>query len=471
MPELLREQETLTAASESVWIPTTQSETSIITSIRRTRAITLSKQLSISCPLYNRLLSAILDFIVPGDTQLVMSQSTGDMQDILDHFWYEGPAALSKNARDLIHTLLTEGEILLKKRVNDGDGKVTLTNISADYITEVTRGEGLNAISQITIDDPLTDSDDPETLNVIRRNPVTGKLEGDIFYFRIFPSGYSHGVRGLPLLIHSLDEIAAHAELIYTRITRIGDMSSYYWDVTMEGATQDQIDEFLQSPRSTPPESGETFAHNERVSWEMISPGFERRLANLTSEIESHTTLLTGATGLTAEFIGQAPARDITTESLFASIAHLTAIREVAFNLLSMLIQYQLESAVRYNGAITKVPKFRLMAKEIGSRSLQRAAQAFARYADGLQKSVQQGLMTEEEAANVLKLLLTQLGLVTDLDMEDVSPARYISRDTKSKPKTTPSDPDESNSESPDSEDSEQEESKADWHIGGYKLY
>jgi len=432
MPQLIREDTSLTASSESVWIPTSQSESNIVTSLRRTRAISLSRQLSVSSPLYNRLLSAMLDFIIPGDTQLVLGETKKEetkdnIKNILDHFWYEGPSALMANARDLIFTLLIDGELLIKKRVNEADGKVTLTNISADNIEEIQRGEGFNAVSSITITDPTTESDEPETLKVIRRNPV-GKLEGDIFYFRIFPAGYDHGLRGLPLLIHCLDELAAHSELIYTRITRLKDLSSFYWDVTMEGATQDQIDEFLQSPRATPPESGETFAHNERVSWELVSPGTERRLSTLHMEIGSYTQILIGAVGLTQEFVGQAPARDITTESLFASIAHLTAIRELIFGMLGMMIQFQMESALKYHGGIDEIPQFNIMAKEIGSRSLQRAAQAFARYADGLQKSVKEGLLDRAEAQNVLRLLLTQLGLVTDFNMEDVTPTRYIDK-------------------------------------------
>jgi len=431
MPELVREQTKLQEQSQSQWISTSQSESGIVTSLRRSRAINLSRQLSISSPLGNRILSAILDFVIPSETELIVEDTQQEaVTDLLNHFWYEGPSALSLNARDLIFTLFVDGEILIKRRVNDVDGRVTLTNISADSIEEVHVGEGFNAVTALTINDPTTDSEDPVNLKVIRKN-AAGFLEGDIFYFRVFPAGYAHGVRGLPLLTHILDELAVHSEMIYTRIQRISDLSSFYWDVTMEGATQDQIDEFLQSPRAVPPESGETFAHNERVNWELVSPPGERRLSALMGEMDFYTQLITGSTGLTPEFIGRAPARDITTESLFASIAHLTAIREVIFNMLILMLQYQFEMGVKHNGAINEIPRFRIMATEIGSRSLQRAAQAFARYADGLQKAVNEGLMTPDEASNVLKLLLTQLGLVTDLEMEDVAPARYFKRNSE----------------------------------------
>lgn len=431
MPELRADQETLTAQSESIWIPTSESESNIVTSLRRMRAINLSRQLSVSSPLYNRLISAILDFVVPGDIQLVVdhieNEENEGVMDLLDHFWYEGPSAISQNARDLMFTLLVDGELLIKPRINEADGRITLTNISADNIEELERGEGFNAVSNIVVRDPTIESDEPKKMKVIRRTPG-GFLEGDIFYLRIFPAGYDHGLRGLPLLIHTLDELAAHTELIYTRITRISDLSSFYWDVTMEGATQDQIDEFLQSPRAVPPESGETFAHNERVNWALVSPGMERRLSTLTTEIDSYTQLIAGSVGLTPEFIGRAPARDITTESLFASITHLTAIREQIFLILTLMIQYQMECGVKYHGGIDHILPFQLMAKEIGSRDLQRAAQAFSRYADGLQKAVKDGLLSPEEASNVLRLLLTQLGLITQLDMEDVSVAKYVDR-------------------------------------------
>lgn len=426
MPKLTNHQLREAYVSNSIWTPVSESQNEIVTSTRRNRAIKLSRQLAASSPMYNRLLSAMLDFVIPGDTQLVVDEAPEDTKMILDHFWYKGPSSLSENARDMIFTYFVEGELILKPRINDVDGKVTLTNIDPDNIEEVAQGEGLQRVNKIRLADPTSGKDKPSEVDIISRSP-TGPLRGDIFYFRLFPGGYSHGLRGLPLLTHSLDEIASFSELIYTRLTRLGEIASYYWDVTMEGATQDQVDEFLQSPRSVPPEAGETFAHNERVLWNLVSGEFE----SIDRELEMFSHLLAGGVGLSPEFIGRSPQRDITTESLFSSIAHLTAIREHVFTIMSMMTQYQLEQAVKHNGAIKRVPQFRIMAKEIGSRSLQRSAQAFARYADGLQKAVQQGLISDAEAANVLKLLLTQLGLVTELDMSKVSPSKYIDKSTQ----------------------------------------
>lgn len=428
--EILLEERT----SDPVWQPMGSDTGAIINAVQRDTSVTASRQLAISSPLYNRVLSATLDMVVPPDTRLIVKykddKEKQSWKPTIEWFWEDGPSALSIHARNLVRTLFVDGEILIRQRINSGDGRVTLTDEVPDKLASLTRGEGFRLIKQVTLaKDAITG--DEETFQVIRRDVATNKLlsgNDAIFYFRLFPAGWTAGGdRGLPLFVYQLDEVSSASELVYGRLSKLRHLAAFYWDVTMTGATDPQIDKFLRSQKAQPPEAGQVFVHNEQITWTIVSP----KVTDISREIITFINLLAGTAGLTPEFLGHAPGRDITTESLFAAIAHLSALREEVFKLLHMLVRYQMEQAVAKNGSLSTVPEYQLVAKEIGTRSLQRAAQSFIRYADGLAKAVGEGLLTKEEAASVIRLLLVQLGLLAGTAEETME----ISSDFASKGK------------------------------------
>lgn len=390
------------------WIQHGDTASTIITETRRMVAVQLSRQLASSSPLYSRIVGATLDVLIPPGTQLQLPPDAAQgYKDTAKWFWETGPSAILPSARSLIKTLVIDGELVLRPRVNTADGRVTLSLIGVDTIDELQIGaEGFMPIAGIKF------LEDDHPYKVISNDATGKKLDGELFYFRMFPTGYTTTFRGAPLLIADLDEIAALTEFIYKRISRLNLITSNHWDVTLQGATQDAIDEFLESQHAIPPEAAEIKAHNEAISWDSKTLQ-DRRGSDVSKETRTYIDFLVGACGLTPEFLGYTQGRDITTESLFAAITHLDALREDVFNILSLMIRFQLEQARERDGSLagTDVPSFKIIAKQIGTRSLQRAAQAFVRYADGLTKAVKEQLIDREQAASVLKLLLVQLGL------------------------------------------------------------
>jgi len=421
MPFLRESSEERVRASESAWVPLGDDKEKTITSTRRDWAIRLSRELAVSSPLYSRLVSSVTDHVFPPGTQLVVPDMEDTLKPAVDWFWSESPTNIINNSENMIETLVIDGELVLRPRVNEGDGRVTLTNLDPDNISSVVTGEGLNSIIKLGFRDDNSDED--VEYDVIRNRAGTGRLEGDVFYFRLSPAGYTCGLRGLPLYIALLDEVASGTEFTYSRLTRLADMATFYWDVTIEGATQDKVDEFLSSERAVPPESGEMFAHNERVAWNLVTADIE----DMADEMSFYVNFLMGAAGLSPEFMGHAPSRDISTESLFAAISHLQMLRAKVFHVFDVMLRYQLEQAFVHDGAVTSIPTHKLMAQEIGTRGMERASRAFARYADGLSKAVGEDLIVKSEASKVLKLLLSQLGFTSEDEMpEPFSSKRFV---------------------------------------------
>ncbi len=405
---------------------------SYLSSARRSNAVLLSRQLMASSGLYQRLVWAIVDEIVPPTIQLAYSgENMMSLRNQLDWIWKTGPSPLLIHARSLVSTFFVEGELLLTPRINSGDGRVTVTNVSPDKISALTKGEGISTVTSILLDGmkpAMTSSPPPDPASkqggmpnvdslasgqdrpftVIRPDP-NGTLTGDIFYFRLFPAGLTLGLRGSPLLMSLLDDAASATELMYGRITRLSRAATHYWDVQLTGAPQETIDDFLSTNRATPPESGEVFAHNEQATWKYVKGEVE----TLSPELLFVINYLAGVAGLAPEFIGHTASRDITTEALFSAISHLQALQSDVLAFLESIITFSAQRAAALSNIIlTPDDKIHIVAREVGSRLVQRQAQAFSNFISGIEKSINLKLMTPEQGQATVQLLLTRSGLL-----------------------------------------------------------
>jgi hypothetical protein len=180
--------------------------------------------------------------------------------------------------------------------------------------------------------------------------------------------------------------------------------------VLLTGASQDTVDEFLSTNRATPPESGEVFAHNEQAVWKYVKGEVE----NLSPELLFVINYLAGASGLAPEFIGHTASRDVTTEALFSAITHLQALQADVVACLELILRFAAEQAAKAAN-INLDPKTDLIhitVREVGSRLVQRQAQAFLNFLSGLEKAMKSDLISKEQAAATTTLLLTRCGLV-----------------------------------------------------------
>jgi len=300
-----------------------------------------------------------------------------------------------------------DGELILQPIVNQADGRLALDLLDPERIIEVTPAPGLYNVHSITYDDG--EATKPKQLRVIQRAMLNiSDLSGDIFYFRLFPVGYTAGtVRGIPLLTPCLDLISAFTEFAYKRVSILTKLATFYWEVVLEGASQEKIDLFLDSPQSAPPDGGQVFAHNERVTWKLVVP----ELRDISSESGFWFETISGVTGLTPEFLGKTSSRNLTSESLYTSLLHLSALQSEFFFVFRTITQYALEVACRRAVGHPKVPRFEIISTTPGSRSLQRAASSINTLANALSRAVEANLISEKEAQEALRSLLLTFGL------------------------------------------------------------
>lgn len=388
----------LQPSSSRQWVPY-PSTSSSIGEARRPSAIRLSRELSVGSPLYHRLISSMLDLLVPAGLSIDIPDLPSSLEPPVDWFLHTGPSALFPSLRTLFTSYFVDGELVLLARVNSADGRVTLSWIDPVDIMEIEASD-FTPVS-------LTVSGFDAPLKVIRFDPARLRLVGDVFFFALHPAGYHTGLRGMPLLSPMLDEVAAFSELFYRRVNKLSALATYYWDVTLRGASEGQVRDFLNSPWSIPPDSGQVFAHNEQVSWSFVSP----QVPSMHEEGKFMMGVLAGAAGLTPEFLGHELARDLSTEAIFTALLHLKNLQSfVVEPTLRALVSFQLQTAADRLG-VRRVPSFSIGIPEFAARSVQRMSSALDRFINAFRTAVDSGLMTQEEARSMVSALLSSLAL------------------------------------------------------------
>ena len=91
---------------------------------------------------------------------------------------------------------------------------------------------------------------------------------GDCFYFRV--NDLSSATRGRSDLLAQCDWLDAYDQFLFGELDRAGFMRAFVWDVTLTGATPDEVKERARS--ITAPRPNSVRVHNDGETWEAKAP-------------------------------------------------------------------------------------------------------------------------------------------------------------------------------------------------------
>lgn len=94
-------------------------------------------------------------------------------------------------------------------------------------------------------------------------------IDGEAFYFNI--NALSNGSRGRSDLLAQADWLDAYDQFLFGEIDRTAFLRAFVWDVTLTGATQEQVK--TRAREITAPSPGSTRVHNDAEKWDAVSPG------------------------------------------------------------------------------------------------------------------------------------------------------------------------------------------------------
>jgi len=131
---------------------------------------------------------------------------------------------------------------------------------------------------------PLTQA--KKTLKVLRNNMITPDIyEGRSDYCLYFRSNNLPSYRGRSFIEPLIDVIYNFDNYIQDLIVQNQLMGSVLWDVTMVGASKDEVDRRRDELIRQPPPPGSFIVHNENETWTLVEKKYHGEAQRIDSEI------------------------------------------------------------------------------------------------------------------------------------------------------------------------------------------
>jgi hypothetical protein len=240
-----------------------------------------------SNPVAKWIIETTVDFIL-GEGVKVLSE-VEDIQEAIDTFWYDPVNRLDRNIDRWGRELSLYGELCLPAAVNEFDGHVRLGYIDPLAIEEVVTDPDNALITTGVRIKSTVAGHRGELYKVIRqeisrassyyglmmpalameRDNVTGEpYKGSCFLFRI--NNVTSARRGRSDLLPTIDWLDGYDAFLFDSMDAAGQFNSFVWDVTLEGANEENIRDFLT--KNSRIKRGMIRAHNEKVKWAEVAP-------------------------------------------------------------------------------------------------------------------------------------------------------------------------------------------------------
>lgn len=234
---------------------------------QHSRAQALSYRLWRENPLAKRIIELETD-IVCGDGFSVSSPDDA-LDEVLQTHWNHPANNWKKYLYDYVREISIWGEILLPVSIGPVDGLVLLGWIDPSNISGVLKcSQNSKFDGQVVLRHGFDSQ--PETLEIIRHRldmPDEGAM-GDAFFFRRnSPIG---ATRGVPDLYPLVDWLDGHDRVLFDQMERVGLLNAFVWDVTLQGADQNKINEWAKNRKA--PRPGSVRVHNENEKWDQVTP-------------------------------------------------------------------------------------------------------------------------------------------------------------------------------------------------------
>lgn len=350
----------------------------------RLKMIKNVEDMFITSPLINYIINTMVNFIV-GNNGLSLRSDDPKANEILHDFWSSPLNDFNKEHRHYIQELLTYGELLFVSGESGGD--VALTFVPSNQLDDMTENEKYPGEVSVV---KLKNGDD---YKVISWNYDKQMYEGDCFLTRINRLG-GH-IRGYPVVSAALDWVNAFEERDYNRTVADAMIGGSYFDVTLEGLTEDEIREWIKRGNARPPKSGSVIPHNEKVAWNLVQP--ERQPTSVVRDSDALKEYILGTSGIALLAKSQS---DKLSEGTDPVVLYMTSRQREVRTLFELIGKYVLQEKGIDGNVICDLPK-------IGARDLQRSSGALLRFTDSLMKAVESDWITKEEASKAYKEFLT----------------------------------------------------------------
>lgn len=239
---------------------------------------------------------------------------------------------------------------------------------------------------------------------------------GELFYFRTNTIGTG---RGRSRLEPALDWLHAYDNFLFGDLRNANMQAAFVWDVTIEGADLPALQEKAAQIRANPPRPGEVNVHNEKETWEALSPNLN---AASHAELGVQVKKVIGLSmGLPPHLIG---AEDNTNRSSGASsdipfLRRMEQMQRLLRYVVQTILDYQLDQ--KYHAKVlpemTRPYPYTIVLPSLTAGEIVGKAEALFNMTESVLAAVEKGVTCMSEARRIWYTLgLGEEDVPADLD-------------------------------------------------------
>lgn len=382
-----------------------------LTPVQQDRALEIAWYLWESNPLARRLIGLMTDLII-GEGVTVQAKDK-KIQEQIDLTWNHRINQLATRHRAFYTALSLNGELILPAERNPITGRLVLGYLDPYQVKEVRSVSDNTLIADVVELKPETNQQTQgRILKVIRENPDTGNLEGEVFYFAI--NNLPNSMRGRSDLLPLADWLDLYDQYMFAEVERLGLMTNFVWDLTITGGTPKSIKERLAELPTPKPNS--IFAHNEKEILEARTPDLKGQdTSHIATMLKTH---IAGSMGFPATYLGESgQGNRATLQGQNDVMMKTPSARQKEFKaFLQLMIEFSLQGALTANPILFKSadPAFDVVMPEIAAKDVATVGAAIASIMQGLDTGLQNGTMSKRGATETTVAVLKHLGVELD---------------------------------------------------------
>lgn len=375
-------------------------------------------------PLARRIINAMVEWIVGEGVQIHATEPR--TREYLKQFWEDRVNRWDVRLEERTRELWLMGEQFWPVFTNEFSGLMRLGVLDPARVKEVVTDPD-NAVVPIGVVTRGRTPGDERRYRVVVSGDGMDVLspaalaerehftDGELFIAAV--NKLSNQTRGVSELFALADWLDGYEQLLFAQLQQERVRSMYLFDIELQGATQEEIQQKIASLQTPKPFS--IRVHNEKEKWSLVGPEAGAAQGNAEAARLHRNHALSGA-GLPEHWFGgggdvnRATASEMSgpTEKSFS--AKQRTIRYLLSDILSMQIERGIAA-----GALPDRPEIRdfdVVFPDLSSRDLSRASAGLQQVAGGLALARKQGWVSDEVSARVMASMISQFGVDADAD-------------------------------------------------------
>lgn len=361
-------------------------------------------------PFAQRLITLMTDLVIGEGAQVTVEADDNRIREVIDRFWSRNQ--LAAMLREFHIARMLNGELVLPVGINPFTGLPVLGYLDSMQVRSVVPlPENVLVRDKLILKGQNGQAD--QELRVIRENPATGKLEGEVHFHRI--NGLPNSLRGRSSLMPSADWLDLYDQFMFAEIERLNLISSFAWDYTIEDADDKKIKEKLRAmPRMKP---GAVFGHNQHEKLEARTPDLK---ASDRSEVARMLRVhIVGAFGFPETYFGTTDSNNATIQGQNDVMMKTPAAIQREFGgFLSQMVRHAIESSLGMNPALFRdaSPMYRITMPEIAAKDIARVGTTLASVMTAMDTGIANETVSKRLAVKVTAAMVGRLGVDVEPD-------------------------------------------------------